>query len=188
MNRRLIACALPAVAALLVAGAARAEKADRDQEMSIKADRFEGVDDKVKVRQEVVAVGNVVITQGTLKVTADRATVIEENGRNRAGEATGGPVSFRQKRDDGNGYNEGVADRLEFDERTSDIRFYSNVKFKIGKNAVSGEYATYNSETEAYTASNALPGKGSVARGQVEMILQPTKRDADSKPAAKKEK
>ncbi len=174
------------LSSLCLAGAAHAEKADREQDMSIKADRTEGVDDKVKVRQEIVALGNVLITQGTLRVTADRATVIEENGKNRAGEASGSPISFRQKRDDGNGYNEGVADRLEFDERTSDIRFYSNVRFKMGKNAVSGEFATYNSETEAYSVSNTLPGKGAAARGQVELILPPTKRDGDKGKAAAK--
>jgi len=156
-----------------------AEKSDREQKLRATFDNSEIVEDKSKGRNLLIATGNVVITQGSIRIGADRVTLIEEDGGYRVGEATGNPVTFRQKRDDGNGYNDGAATRAEFDEKKNLIRFFNNVRFKMGPNELAGEYVTYNSETEAYSASNALPGKDSPKRGQVEAVLDPPPRNAD---------
>ncbi len=188
MNRTLSAAAL--VAGAMVFGNAQvyAEKADRTQVVEVKADVFGEFEDKGAGRRTATLEGNVVITQGTIRVGADRAVINEENGGYRLGQASGGPVTFRQKRDDGKGFNEGVADRVEFDERKNEIRFLANVRFKLGDGVeLAGEYITYNSETEAYSAANAQPGKGSTKREQVTAKLPPPRPQPDAAtPAPKK--
>lgn len=175
---------------LLCAMSARAEKSDREQKLKINADDSEVVEDKAGNRKLLVVTGNVVIIQGTIRIAADRVNLIEEDGGHRLGDASGNPVTFRQKRDDGNGYNDGSASRVEFDEKKSLIRFYNNVRFKMGANELAGEFVSYNSETEAYKASNALPGKSGPVKGQIEAVLDPPSRNADKdkKAAAKPEK
>jgi lipopolysaccharide export system protein LptA len=166
---------------LLAAGSAHSERGDREQPIHYRADMQTGQEDKAGGSKTALLEGNVVITQGSLNVGADRLTVIEDKGAYRLGEATGKPLTFRQKRDDGRGYNEGVAERAEFDERNNTIRFFSNVRLKMGQNEVSGEYVIYNSLTEAYSVVNASPGATAPKRGQIEGIFYPS---TDAKSAA----
>src|SRR6185369_6809441 len=87
-----------------------AEKADREQEIVIAADHA-SADDKVRVS---VWQGNVVVTQGTMRITASTVTVKEDPDRNKFYVANGAPVTFRQKRDKADDYIEGFAQRAEF--------------------------------------------------------------------------
>ena len=188
MNRTISAAALFAGAVVFGSAHVHAEKADKTQMVELAADVFGEFEDKGGGRRTATLEGNVVITQGTIRVGADQAVISQENGGYRLGEATGKPVTFRQKRDDGKGYNEGVADRVEFDEKKNEIHFISNVRFKLGDGVeLAGEYITYNSETEAYSAANALPGKGKAKNGQQVVAKLPPPRQAEpTPPAAKK--
>jgi len=91
MNSRLTIFAMAALAALPAA----AERADRDKEIVVGADRLTA-DDNAKTS---TFEGSVVITQGTMRMTADKVTLREDKDRHKYYVALGGPVTFRQKRD-----------------------------------------------------------------------------------------
>src|SRR5687768_6901822 len=93
------------IAALLTALSlpVSAEKADREKPINLEADRV-SIDDAKKVS---VFEGNVVLTQGTLVIRADRMIVREDTQGFNHGTAYGNPVTFRQKRDGVDEYIEG---------------------------------------------------------------------------------
>jgi lipopolysaccharide export system protein LptA len=117
---------LPAAGlALLVALAAPAvaEKADRGKPMVIEADRGGSVDLQ---RQVVIYSGNVVITQGTMMLRAERVELREMPDGFRAASAIGSPgkpATWRQRRDGVDETVEGAAERIEFDGRADTLRF-----------------------------------------------------------------
>jgi lipopolysaccharide export system protein LptA len=114
---------LALVAVAIVAAPARAEKADRSKPMVVEADRPGSVDLQ---RQVVVFNGNVVITQGTLMLRADRVEMRELADGYRAASALGAPgrpATWRQRRDGVDETVEGSADRIEYDERSDTVRF-----------------------------------------------------------------
>ncbi len=102
--------------------------------------------------------GKVVITQGTLKIKADKLVIKQDKDGARFGEGTGAPVFFTQKQEGSSEYFEGVAERLEFDERTNTIKLFAKAKLKLGKDEFAAEYILYNTETEAYQSTGVLPG------------------------------
>ena len=57
--------------------------------------------------------GNVVIVQGTMRLTADKVTVHQDPAGHKFYVAYGTPVTFRQKRDNVDEYVEGYALRAD---------------------------------------------------------------------------
>jgi lipopolysaccharide export system protein LptA len=106
---------------------AHAEKADRSKPMVVEADR-DGVVDLQ--RQVLVYSGNVVISQGTMVLRADRVEMRETTDGYRAASAIGSPgkpASWRQRRDGvADETVEGTAERIEFDGRADTLRFLGN--------------------------------------------------------------
>src|SRR5258706_5001009 len=90
---------------------ASGEKGDRDKPINITADR--GFEDNKK--QEAIFEGNVLLTQGTLRVDADRIVVRRDKEGFDFAKATGNPARFRQKRDGIDEFIEGYAKRIEYD-------------------------------------------------------------------------
>ena len=78
------------LAALCAPMIAHAEKADREKPIRVEADRV-SLDDLNRVS---VFEGNVVLTQGTLQVRADRLTVRQDAERAQYASAVGRPPSF----------------------------------------------------------------------------------------------
>jgi lipopolysaccharide export system protein LptA len=104
-----------ATLALAATGAAWAERADRSQPMVVEADR-DGVLDLQ--RQVLVYTGNVVISQGSMVLRAERVEMRTLPDGYRAASALGAqgkPASWRQKRDG-----------IEFDGRADTLRFIGN--------------------------------------------------------------
>jgi lipopolysaccharide export system protein LptA len=103
-----------------------AEKADRAKPMVVEADRSGTVDLQ---RQVLVYSGNVVISQGTLTLRADRIELRESADGYRAATATGIPgklATWRQRRDGVDETVEGAAERIEFDGHADTLRFIGN--------------------------------------------------------------
>jgi lipopolysaccharide export system protein LptA len=118
--------AVLAAVAASAAGPARAERADRNKPMVVEADRSGTVDLQ---RQVLVYAGNVVISQGSMILRAERIEMRELPDGYRAASATGvagKPASWRQKRDGVDETVEGSADRIEFDGRADTLRFVGN--------------------------------------------------------------
>ncbi len=183
---------------LLVAGftplASHAEKADRQQVLRMSA-KQSGVEGTRDVNSKFLE-GDVLITQGTMRITAEKATVRETNGDVFA-ELHGTPVNqitFRQKREGTDDYIEASADRAEYDDKTGTLRLFSRVRFKSGNDQADSEYMQYNSTTEKMEFRNQIPGakpKAGAESGRVTFEVQPRaqveSRTADPKsPASKK--
>ena len=115
-----------ACAALAWAPPSHAEKADRSKPMVVEADR-DGVLDLQ--RQVLVYTGNVVISQGSMILRAERVEMRTMADGYRSASVLGTaakPASWRQRRDGLDESVEGTADRIEFDGRADTLRFIGN--------------------------------------------------------------
>jgi lipopolysaccharide export system protein LptA len=161
--------------------AALAEKADSYQDMHVTGEQWT-LDNKRKV----LTLGDAVqIVRGTLHVKADKGVVTGPDG-NRYAVLTASPgkqVFFRQKRDGGpDEWVEGVADRVEYDEKTEIVKFISraNVKSLEGKkvtNEQKGEFLSYDSVNDYFVGANSTSGKHVPGAGVLEMTISPKQED-----------
>jgi len=138
----LLAGSVAALAAL--APAAHAERADRTKPMSI--DSSGQTPDVVNLnKHSAVFTGNVVITQGTLVIHADRVEVSEDADGQRLGYAFGSadkPATFRQKRDGDDEYSEGEAQKIEYDSAANRVRFVGAAHLRMLKGTVVTDQAS----------------------------------------------
>jgi lipopolysaccharide export system protein LptA len=162
----------------LAAHTALAEKGDRLKVGEIKFDSA----DFDKVTQTNILVGNVVLTQGTLVMKADKATVRDDVDGNQYVTLTAAPNSaatFRQKRDGGPDlWVEGQAQRIEYDGEKELLKLFSGAKLKeleAGKvmKAFDSEYIAYDSRKEIVAARNDVSGESKPGKGRGTLILQP---------------
>jgi lipopolysaccharide export system protein LptA len=168
-----LAAALVASGALL-ASPAWAEKGDREKEIVVGADRLTA-DDKNRTS---TFDGNVVVTQGTMRMTAAKVTVKEDAQRHKFYVANGAPVTFRQKRDNVDEWVEGFAERAEFDDRNSVLKLYNNARVKSNQNELTGEFISYDMDRAVAEVSGAPPGKEPLANtGRVKVIILPPKKE-----------
>jgi lipopolysaccharide export system protein LptA len=167
-TRSTLACIAFACACL-----AHAEKADREKPISFASDGGEVNYEK----KSGVLTGNVVITQGTLTIKADRINFKQNPDNSLSATAVGNPLSFRQKRDDAEGYYEGWALRAEYDGTKEQLELFDNAILKRGEDEIRSNYISYNSATELFKAegrASSAPAAGDVGRSdRVRGIFQP---------------
>ena len=169
----------------LLCTGARAERADREKEIVINADHGSADD----VNRTSVFTGNVVVTQGTMRITAAKVTVKEDPAGLKSYVANGGPLTFRQKRDSVDEYIDGEAQRAEFDEKTDMLRLFSKARVKTGANEIAGDFISYDMRREVAEVAGAPPGTTAPANSRVKVIILPPKKPAAAakpgeKPAA----
>jgi lipopolysaccharide export system protein LptA len=171
------------------AGHIFAEQADRTKPIDVEAN-VATVDDKNnRIR---ILEGNVILTQGTMRLTAERVVIKEDDAGFTTAQIFGGPkaqVAFRQKRDNSADFMEGSADRAEFDDQADTLKLLSNARLKSGGDELKGEYIFYNSATGEMQARNVLPDAKGVAVsggnvGRVKITIQPKASDDKSKTSA----
>jgi lipopolysaccharide export system protein LptA len=152
------------LASSLLSTNAWAEKRDRDQPIGVVAD--EGSLDQTK--QETIFTGNVEVTQGTLKMTAQRVQVNRfENGTQKM-KATGSPVHFQQKLEGKNEWVRGRGNTVTYDSASGQVILATNARVERDGDVVTGDTITYNTHTEVYTA------KRGASKGRVSVVLQPS--------------
>ncbi|MEW5893150.1 MAG: lipopolysaccharide transport periplasmic protein LptA [Pseudomonadota bacterium] len=165
---------------LLLAAPVQAERADRSKPVNIESDTLK-VDDAQKL---AIYEGNVVLTQGTLLLTADRLDVRQDERGFTSGEAHGlsKPVYFRQKQEARDQYVEGTGKRLEYDAVTDTVKLFGNARLKRGDEEVRGNLIIYDAKTETYRALGAEQAGGP---GRVRAVIKPKPKDAagNGKPA-----
>jgi lipopolysaccharide export system protein LptA len=156
---------------------ALAEKADRSKPMVVEADQGGTVDLQ---RQILVYRGNVVISQGTMVLRADRIELRETADGYRtalASGAAGKPAVWRQKRDGVDETMEGSAESIEFDGKADTLRFKGNSsvrRLRAGTVAdeIIGDTILWNNSTEVFR----VEGGASTAvnpSGRVRAVLSP---------------
>ena len=162
------------VAAALLATGVHAERADREKEVVLLADK--GVADDNK--KTSIFEGNVIITQGTMRVTAAKVTLSEKDNF-KFYVAQGAPVTFRQKRDKVDEWIDGEAQRAEFDDRNDMLRLYNRAHVKSGANEITGDFISYDMKRELTEVAGAPPGTQAPQNSRVKVIIVPPKRDAE---------
>ena len=155
----------------------QAERADRDKPVNIEADKVE-IDDQKK---EAVFQGNVVLTQGTLMLKADRIVVNQNESGFQSGVAYGKPAYFRQKREGFEEYIEGQAERLEYHGEQEKVELFINAKLQRGGDEVRGNYISYSALTEFFEVMGEAPGSSASGSsgGRVRAIIQPRPNEDD---------
>lgn len=164
--KRLVELLLCGLLAAMGHGAALAEKADRSKPINVEADSV-NVDD---ARRLAVYDGHVVMTQGTLMITADRIEVRQDARGVVSGVALGKPVYFRQKMDEGNEFAEGWAARIEYDGEGDKLRLLGQARLKRGADELRGEQITYDSASAFFQARGAAGGG---TGGRVRAVIRP---------------
>ena len=177
LNKRRIRLALLMVSASLAAFSqiASAEKADRDKAFLFASDRQEILQQDKELKSWLLT-GNVIICQGTILMKTEKLVLKEDKNGARFGEGAGSPVFFTQKQEGRADYLEATGGRLEFDERTNSVKFFTNSKLKLGADNLSADYIYYNTVTERYEASGTAPG-AKVPGGRVQGVLYPKQKD-----------
>lgn len=162
-------------ASLAFAAAAHAELADKDKPVNLEADTVT-LDD---VRKISVYQGNVIVSQGTLMLRADRVEVRQNDAGLQSVSAVGRPVAFRQKLDRRDETIEGFADQVEYDAVKGQLELIGNARVRRGEDELRGARISYNTRTEFYRVVG-VPNAQTPA-GRVRAVIRPKSAGAPAK-------
>lgn len=172
------AIALVAIAARVPS--ASAEQADREKPIHYQADTGD-----VNVQTKVgTLLGNVILTQGTLTIRADKIVFRQNADNSVSATAWGNPLTFREKRDQVDEYYEGVAQRAEYDGQKRFLELFDRALLRKGSDEIRSNYISYNAETEFFKAEGR-PDTRPAAAGEsplgarVRGVFQPQQKDAN---------
>lgn len=163
----------------IVAAPTWAEKADRDKPINFQGDTGGG---NAETKNGEL-IGNVVVTQGTLSIHADRITFHQNPDNSLSAVAYGNPVTFREKRDGVDEYYEGFAQRIVYDGQKRFVELFDNALLKKGSDQIRSNYISYDAGTESFKAEGR-PDSTSAAAGEVPLgarvrgVFQPESKDA----------
>ena len=157
-NRVLVSALL----GILLSPCVLALKTDRTAPMDLTADSWKGT--TLSGSRSQVWSGNVRISQGSLKIQADKGTVSYQDGQVSGALLEGGPAIITQSRD-GGGEVRAQARKIDYDLSSSKVILTGGVKIEENGNVTTGERFEYSLE------SGAITGDGGT--GQVTMRLLP---------------
>ena len=168
---------LPFLLLLVLTGPALAEKADRDKPTQVEANKMSADD----ARRLNIFEGEVVVTKGTIRLTAEKLIVRQDAEGFQLATATGKPAKFRQRQDPKPGEKEGIwvegeALRIELDDKNQKIELFDKARVNRGGDEVAGDYIFVDQRADFYQVSS---GKGGEKPGRVKAVIQ-------SKPPASK--
>ncbi len=149
----------------MLAFPAYAEKADKAKPINLEADSVRVEDAK----QTAIYEGHVVLTQGTLMMTADKIELRQDAKGFTVGNASGSPVHFRQKMDGREEFAEGWADRIIYDGGADKLQLSGQARLKRGADELRGSLIIYDAKTEFYQAQGSSNG----VKGRVKAVIQP---------------
>lgn len=157
-----------------------AEKADRDKPIDIEADSLTSNDAK----KTSTYTGNVIVTQGTLEIRADRLIVREDGEGFQHSTSYGNPTTFRQKMEGKNEYIAGSGQRIEYDARMDKVQLYEKAWVKRGNDIVRGEYIMYDAGSEfAEVIGGPKTAADNTQQGRVRATIQPKSQKGAASPA-----
>jgi len=159
-------------------------ESDRQQPINIKADHI-----VVNEKQGFsLYQGNVLMTQGSLRVTGDKITVYLKQNRLQRIIATGNPATLQQKPEKNQELITSRAMRMEYDVKLSRLVLKQDALVEQGPNRFSGNHIVYNILTSTVTADKDPNHQAKDPdAGRVSVTITPPKdeEDADTTPAVK---
>lgn len=177
MNLYINKLLLPAFLLLAWSGLSHAENADRERPIHLESDVVV-VDN---INQTSVFEGRVELTQGTLRILAEKVVLTQDKEGYQHCTATGKLASFRQKQEGSNDYMEGYGERIEYDTRTETVDFFGQARIKREGDDVRGDHITYNTKTEVFQVSgNTNDADG---QGRAHAVIQTRRKEPAGKPA-----
>jgi len=162
--------------ALLMAGVAStagARSNDRSQPMDAEANQNTCT---LGDAGQCVMTGNVQINQGSLDISAAKATVFRAGGDISRALLSGSPVVLKQQMDDGTPMT-AHASNVDYNLSTDVVIFTGDVMIQQPRGTMSGQRVVYNLKTGSVDS-------GGEGNGRVKMRIRP--RNAQSAPAATK--
>ena len=151
-----------------------AEAADRDKPIELEADTVT-VNDAKKISTYA---GNVILTQGTLMIRADKLVVREDKEGFQHSTSTGNPTTFKQKLEGKNEYMQGSAQRIEYDGRMDKVQLYTRAWVKRGEDIIHGDYISYDANAEYAEVIGGVKSESGGTSGRVKAIIQPKSKQA----------
>lgn len=163
-----------------VHGAAYALSTDKDQPIEIEADTAQ-LD---KGKQVTIYTGNVVVVQGSIRMTGDKLTVYyDDNQQLKDAYLNGRPAYFKQRPDGKQEDFEGWALKMEYHAAENLLHLIDQAKLKQGDQTMTGARISYDTENSILTArgasgvrQNAGTDKTTPPSGRVKIIIPPKKK------------
>lgn len=126
-------------------------ESDRKQPATVEADEVE-YDFRTGVRTYQ---GNVVVTQGTLRITGDKLEVIYNGQELESATAWGRPASFKQRPDGKDQDVIGKGNRIVLDQIANTLTLRDQASLQQGPDVVNGEEIVYNITNEKLSIKGA---------------------------------
>jgi len=135
-------------------GSALALSTDQDQPIYIEADSVD-IDDREGVS---VYQGQVDVKQGSIHLTADKVTIYQKERKADRIVATGKPVTFKQRTDDGKEVN-GHALRVEYDVNREELVLINEAELTQGVDRFASDRILYDRKSAVVKAGSSALGK-----------------------------
>ena len=162
--------------AALGSAAAWALPSDREQPIRIQADSAE-LDDKQGV---AVYRGDVIITQGTLKITGDTVTITQTaSGDIDVFTSVGKPAYYEQKPAEDKEIVKAYGLTIQYFSSNERIVLIDQAKVIQEGNTFEGEKIVYDTQRQIVNAGRATGTNLSVPRPRIDMVIQPKNKPAD---------
>ncbi|MCD8523591.1 MAG: lipopolysaccharide transport periplasmic protein LptA [Saccharospirillaceae bacterium] len=149
---------------------------DWQQEMTILSDRAE-LDRKAGV---VIYEGNVVLTQGTLRIESDRLLIIRSGDTLEKAIAEGHsdkPARYQQQINPGKPLTKAHGKRIDYFAQRREITLQGNAQLQQDGNQFSGERILYDMTKETVTASGSTHTSGQTngdsEKQRIKVVIQP---------------
>lgn len=181
MNRSRASATLCSLLLLVWSNMLYAENADRTKPIHLESDRVV-IDD---VKQTSVFEGQVELTQGTLRIQAEKIILTQDKDGFKHCTATGKPSSFRQKHEATDEYMEGYGERIEYDTRSETVDFFVHARVKRGQDDVQGDHIAYSTRTEVFEVNGDPTLADDPNKGRVHAVIQPKTEDTSGSNAKK---
>ena len=171
----------------LLAAMASAERADAGKNAIINADAIDA--DQVTLTR--ILTGNVTVERGTMRLTSDKAVVKESPEGFMMVTLTSAPgklATFRQKRDGGDLWIDGQAQRIEYDDKSEVVKLFGAAKVKQLEGVkitdeLDAQFVSYDSRTERLVSRNDVSGENKVGKGRSTLVIAPHRPTVPTAPA-----
>lgn len=161
-SHKLQLTALVLAALLFTPLASHARQSDFNEAIDVRADRSE-FDQKAGTQ---TLTGNVEITQGSIKITADRISISLQNNALSRIEGSGSPIHFQQENDAGELIT-GIAEKISYDAITGTLILAGGATLTQPRQQLTSERIVFDSHSQKVSAD------GGDDSGRVSIRIQP---------------